>query len=89
MDIVVRKLSDEEITTLGIYDWPIWRKGVSTFEWHYEKNEECFIIEGSVEVITSDGAKVSFTAGDFVSFPKGLDCTWHVKQSIRKHYRFS
>lgn len=88
MEIVVRKLSDEEKNILGIYDWSIWTKETSIFDWHYDSREECYIIEGSVEVETSSGEKISFGADDFVSFPKGLDCTWHVKQPVRKHYRF-
>jgi uncharacterized cupin superfamily protein len=89
MDIVVRKLSDEEKETLGIYDWPIWRKGVASFEWTYNNEEECYIIEGEAEVETPDGKKYTIGADDFVSFPKGLCCTWHIKKSIRKHYRIS
>ncbi len=88
MKIVVRKLSDEEKNNLGIYDWPIWTKDISTFNWHYESMEECYIIEGEVEISTEDGTIVHFGADDFVSFPKGLVCTWHVKQAVRKHYRF-
>lgn len=88
MEIVVRKLSDEEIRDLGIYNWSIWTKEISTFDWHYDAKEECYILEGSVEVTSSTGEKTSFGAKDFVSFPKGLDCTWHVIEPVRKHYRF-
>jgi uncharacterized cupin superfamily protein len=31
---------------------------------------------------------VSFGPGDMVVFPQGLDCTWKVKKTVRKHYRF-
>ncbi len=88
MHVAVRRLSDEEIRNLGIQSWPVWTKEVSIFEWEYDSQEECYILEGEVEVIVSDGAKTSFASGDFVTFPKGLACTWVVKQPVRKHYRF-
>jgi uncharacterized cupin superfamily protein len=88
MHVVVQHLSDEEKKNLGIYDWPIWTKEISIFDWQYDSREECFILEGEVEIIAADGEKTSFKAGDFVTFPKGLTCTWIVKQAVRKHYRF-
>jgi len=27
-------------------------------------------------------------AGDFVTFPAGMDCVWDVKEAIHKHYNF-
>jgi elongation factor G len=27
-------------------------------------------------------------AGDLVTFPQGLKCTWQVKKAVRKHYKF-
>ncbi len=88
MDIVVRKLSDEEKQSLNIFNWPIWTKEISIFDWEYDSQEECYILEGEVEILTSDEKKISFGAEDFVTFPIGLSCTWIVKQPVRKHYRF-
>lgn len=88
MDIVVRKLSDEEKQSLNIFNWPIWTKEISIFDWEYDSQEECYILEGEVEILTSEDEKITFGAGDFVTFPKGLSCTWIVKQPVRKHYRF-
>lgn len=88
MHIVVQKLSEEQKQNLRIQNWPIWTKEISIFDWHYDSQEECFILEGEVEVRTADGEITSFGAGDFVTFPQGLDCTWVVKKPIRKHYRF-
>ena len=31
--------------------------------------------------------KAEFRAGDYVVFPEGLECTWEVKKTIRKHYK--
>lgn len=88
MAIEVKKLSDEEITSMGITSWPIWTKEVSTFDWHYDSVEECLLLEGEVTVTTEDGEKVTFGAGDFVTFPEGLHCTWDVTKPVKKHYTF-
>jgi len=67
---------------------PIWEKEPSEFPWHYDQQETCLLIEGQVEVTTDDGQEVKFGAGDYVILPKGLNCTWNVKQAVRKHYKF-
>ena len=46
------------------------------------------VLEGQVTVETEDGKKVKFGKGDFVTFPKGLSCTWIVEKPVRKHYNF-
>jgi len=89
MEIIVRKLSDEEKQQLGIAKWPVWTKEISIFDWYYDAPEECYLLEGEVEVTTRNGEKVSFGVGDFVSFPQGLKCTWCVKKPVRKHYRLT
>ena len=45
------------------------------------------ILEGDVTVEAGDEA-VTFGPGDCVVFPQGLDCTWKVKKTVRKHYKF-
>lgn len=88
MGIEVRKLSDSEIKEMGIGSWPIWEKEVSVFDWYYDQTEDCLLLEGAVIVETKDGTKVEFGKGDFVTFPKGLSCTWNIKEPVKKHYRF-
>ncbi len=88
MDIKIEKLSPDEIKKRGITNWPIWTKEVSRFDWSYDSVEECLILEGEVTVETQDGKAVNFGKGDFVTFPKGLSCTWTVKKPVRKHYKF-
>jgi len=88
MSITIQKPSREEVEKRGISDWPIWEKGVSRFDWYYDSTEECYLLEGSVEVITKDGDTVYFGKGDFVTFPQGLSCTWNIKKPVRKHYNF-
>ncbi|MEJ5328109.1 MAG: cupin domain-containing protein [Candidatus Bathyarchaeales archaeon] len=68
-------------------NWPTWEKEESTFPWEYDEQEKCLILEGKAVVHTPEG-KFEFGAGDYVVFPKGLKCTWEIKQKIRKHYNF-
>jgi uncharacterized cupin superfamily protein len=86
--ISVSKLSKTKLEELGVYQWPIWEKEVSTFDWHYDTKETCYILEGQVTVEPKDGIPVEFGAGDYVSFPEGMDCVWRVKAPVRKHYSF-
>lgn len=88
MEIKVQKLSEEQLKKIGVFNWPIWTKEVSRFPWVYDSVEECYFLEGEVTVETKDGKSVSFGKGDFVSFPKGLSCTWDIKKAVRKHYNF-
>ena len=67
--------------------WPIWECKPSKFDWKYEKEEHCFIIEGKVTV-ESKLNTVEIQSGDYVIFPKGLQCNWNVHASIKKHYTF-
>jgi uncharacterized cupin superfamily protein len=88
MMVKVRRLSEKELKKMGVFEWPIWEKEVSRFPWIYDNIEECYFLEGEVMVETEDGKTVRFGKGDFVSFPKGLSCTWNVKKPVRKHYNF-
>ncbi len=88
MEIKVQKLSQEQLKKIGVFAWPIWEKEVSRFPWSYDSIEECYFLEGKVTVESEDGKSVSFGKGDFVTFPKGLSCTWNVKEPVRKHYNF-
>ncbi len=87
MEVKIRKLSDEELRNLGVEDWPMWKKEVSEFDWYYDTNEDFYVLEGEVEVTTDDGKTYRFGEGDFVTFPKGMKCTWKVLKPIKKKYR--
>ena len=87
MKIIIQKLSEEEIEERKIKKWPIWTKEISKFDWHYDSQEMCLILEGKITVKTAEET-VDITPGDFVTFPKGLSCTWEVKEPVRKHYNF-
>ncbi len=87
MKIEIRKPRPDELEKSGVFQWPVWEKEVSSFPWRYDAPEQCYLLEGRVEVTTEDGRKVEFGAGDFVTFPEGLSCTWTIKAPVKKHYR--
>ena len=87
MKIEIYKPDDSELKAKNINSWPVWTCKPSTFDWFYDEKETCLILEGEVSVKT-DTETVSFKTGDMVTFPKGLSCTWEVKQAVKKHYNF-
>ncbi len=86
-NITVERPDAARLKALGMASWPIWTKEPSTFDWSYDEPETCYFLDGEVTVNTPTG-NVTIGKGDLVTFPKGLSCTWHVKQAVRKHYRF-
>ena len=87
-EVIISKLSEKEIREKNILTWPIWSKEKSRFEWYYESEEACLILEGEISVETANGT-YHIQAGDFVLFKKGLRCVWNVIRPVRKHYQFS
>ena len=87
-EINIESKSKDDLEKMGVLSWPIWEKEISTFDWHYDAAEQCYILEGKVRVEPAEGKAVEFGPGDFVTFPKGMDCVWKVSQPVRKHYRF-
>ena len=85
MDIIIKKPTETEKSEMQAK--PIWGCEVSEFDWHYDSEETCLLIEGEVEV-KYNGGSVSFGAGDMVTFPQGLSCVWKVTKPVRKHYIF-
>ncbi|BAZ92499.1 cupin [Thiohalobacter sp. COW1] len=85
---VTRNPGAQRLDELGVYDWPIWEKESSTFPWSYDATETCYLLEGDVVVTPDGGEPVQIQAGDLVTFPAGMDCTWQIRAAVRKHYRF-
>ena len=61
MKIEVKQPGKEELEGQGVFEWPIWEKEISRFDWHYDSEEICFLLEGRVEVTTPDGQAVIYT----------------------------
>ncbi len=85
--IKVEKLSENHLKESGVFLWPVWTKEPSRFDWTYEGDEQCYILEGEFTVETDKGT-VSVKPGDFVTFRKGLKCIWDIKKAVKKHYNF-
>lgn len=87
MRIVVQKPTTEQLQELGVLTWDTWGCEASTFDWYYDEQETCYLLEGKVTVKT-DSQEVSFKQGDLVIFPAGLSCVWIVHEQVKKHYKF-
>ncbi|MBA4387596.1 MAG: cupin [Verrucomicrobia bacterium] len=83
-----REPGEEELDKLGVRGWPIWEKEVSEFPWSYDEVETCYILRGEATVTPENGKPVQIRAGEFVTFPGGMSCTWKITKDIRKHYKF-
>jgi len=80
--------SAERLQELGVSQWSIWTKEVSTFPWTYDSQETCYFLSGDVIVTPDDGQPVQMGKGDLVTFPAGMSCTWEIKSAVKKHYCF-
>ena len=69
--VILERLAEDEIAKRKIESWPIWEKEVSKFDWYYDSDEKCYILDGEVVVKTDEG-DYTIKAGDFVTFKKGL-----------------
>ena len=83
--IIVRKPTAAEIIDMEAK--PTWNCGISVFDWFYDSEETCLITEGEATVEFAE-TSVSFGAGDYVVFRKGLSCVWKVTKPVKKHYIF-
>jgi uncharacterized protein len=82
----VKKPSDAEIAST--HQWGTWSKEPSTFSWVYDEDETCYILEGEASVKDNNGNSISFNAGDWVEFKKGLSCVWTITKAVKKKYLF-
>ena len=82
----VKKPSPDEIKKAE--SWGTWSKEPSEFSWYYDDKETCYILEGEANVTDKEGNSITFKAGDWVEFEQGLECTWKISKTIKKHYHF-
>lgn len=65
-------------TTSGIFECD-----ASVFEWHYDKDEAIYLLEGQVD-IEYLGQKFTLTAGQSTFFKAGTVALWRVPGKLRK-----
>ena len=86
---IEHNVSPAKLDAMHVDSWATWQKGVSTFDWHYDTDETCYILEGEAIVTPRDGQPVTIQRGDLVTFPAGLSCTWQITEDdMEKHYIF-
>ena len=80
--------TEQRLLDLGVPQWDVWSKGITRFPWHYDEQEICYFITGSVRVTPEGKEPVLVGKGDLVTFPLGMSCVWEVLEPISKHYSF-
>jgi uncharacterized protein len=86
---VISKPDKDFLEKKGVFSWGTWSCGVSKFPWTYDSSESCYLLKGRVTVTPTDGRRpATFGAGDFVTFPAGMSCTWDVSEAVQKHFMF-
>jgi len=91
--IKIERPDEERLKELGTETWSPWECEPSKFDWEYGAEETAYVKEGHVVVTPTGGPggdtpAVEIKPGDLVTFPRGMQCKWEVKQTIRKVYRF-
>lgn len=86
MQVSVESISPDEARARGILQWPVSKRRVSRYSWHYDATEVCYLVSGQARIETEDG-NVEVESGDLVTLPAGLDCVWDVREPLAKHYR--
>ena len=49
--VEIKQLSPQALQDRGVFNWPVWQKEVSLFDWYYDSEEHCLVLEGEVEVV--------------------------------------
>ncbi|KAK7269120.1 hypothetical protein RIF29_21836 [Crotalaria pallida] len=82
--------SKSRLLELGIKSWPKWACPPGKYMLKFEAQETCYLVRGRVKVYPkgSSSVFVEFGAGDLVTIPKGLSCTWEISVAVDKHYKF-
>lgn len=79
--------SPMKLEVLGVEDWPIATRPVSSGPLEYNQTETMYIVEGSAD-LTADGQDpVSIAEGDLVTIMPGTRCHWTITLEIVCHYR--
>ena len=67
----------------------LWRCEPMTFDYEFPGDEIFHIIEGSLSIQLADGDTINVTAGDIISFDKGVKSTWTINNSFKKFFVIS
>ena len=84
MAILVRKATEQEAEDFQKLDQKTLSEG--SYDWFYDEKTFCYFVVGAAKV-DENGAMVSIQTGDLVTFPAGLNCTWHVEHPVKVYVR--
>ncbi|KAF8037906.1 hypothetical protein BT93_B0677 [Corymbia citriodora subsp. variegata] len=95
--VVERNPLESRLSELNIKHWPKWACPPGKYRLKFDAEETCYFLKGkvrayskelpvSVSVLSLDF--VEFAAGDLVTIPKGISCTWEVSVAVDKYYKF-
>jgi len=66
-----------------------WGCSPGKYQLKFDAEETCYLLKGKVKAYTKGSSDfVEFGAGDLVTIPKGLSCTWDVSVAVDKYYKF-
>ncbi|XP_021806073.1 uncharacterized protein LOC110750106 [Prunus avium] len=86
---VERNPSESRLSQLDIKCWPKWGCSPGKYQLKFDAEETCYLLKGRVKAYPKGSSEaVEFGAGDLVTIPKGLSCTWDVSVAVDKHYKF-
>ncbi|KAG6592849.1 hypothetical protein SDJN03_12325, partial [Cucurbita argyrosperma subsp. sororia] len=89
--IIERNPSQAKLSMLNIQSWPKWGCSAGKYQLKFEAEETCYLVKGKVKAYAKGSAETEYTefgAGDLVTIPKGLSCTWDVSVAVDKFYKF-
>ena len=91
----VQTATPELLDELNVVAWPTWstassskyKTGVRSPLKVYDCNELSYVYKGEVEITNADTGEVAVVRkGDFVTFPNGFKCYWHVTSTVEKNW---
>ena len=68
----------------GQYSLGLWNSQAGTWDIAYTRDEACTILDGTAQIIDSDGNSIALQAGDSICMPAGLTGKWVVDNSVTK-----
>lgn len=70
----------------GAFSAGFWASESSTLSVHYDEDEFCVLIEGTVELTDASGHLETYTAGESFLIPAGFKGIWRSVTPVRKFY---
>lgn len=77
-----------KLEQMAVYEWPIIKRKVAQFDWHYAKQTTYYLLEGEAVITIAGNEPINIAAGDLVIFAAGTSCHWHIITTVEKHYKF-